>query len=266
MKAAKFDYDAPGTLDEALERLRDGKPMSGGQSLGPMLNMRLAAPELLVDIRSLPELRGFREADGKLSIGAAVTHAEIEDGALPDATRGMLPSVAADIAYRPVRTRGTIGGSLCHADPAADWPAVMLALGADLVLARAGATRRVAIDDFMQGAFATALQDGEILAAVEIPVLSGSARWAYYKFCRKTGEFAETICAIVRDPANDLDRVVLGALGGAPRRLTSLEGRPEAAEDDIAAAIDALGVAFNPVQRAMHCTSVARAFAQAGGA
>lgn len=266
MKAAKFDYDAPATLDKALERLRDGKPMSGGQSLGPMLNMRLTAPELLVDIRSLPELRGFKEADGKLSIGAAITHAEIEDGVLPDTTRGMLPAIAADIAYRPVRTRGTIGGSLCHADPAADWPAAMLALGADLVLAKAGATRRLAIDEFLTGAFATALEDGEILAAIELPVLSESARWGYYKFCRKTGEFAETICAIVHDPIRDIARVVLGALGGAPRRLTPLEENRKAGEDEIAAAIDALGITLTPAQRAMHITAVTRAFAQVSGA
>jgi len=269
MKAPKFAYLAPEGLDDALAQLAGGgKPVSGSQSLGPMLNMRLATPELLVDIRRLPELRGCREDGGKLVIGAAVTHAEIEDGALPDATRGMLPSVAADIAYRPVRTRGTLGGSLCHADPAADWPSAIMALGATLVLAKAGATRRIAIDDFMHGAFATALSDGEILAAIEVPVFSDTARWGYYKFCRKTGEFAETICGVVHDPANDIARVVLGALGGAPRRLTPLEeklGDGATSDEEIAAAIDGLGIAFEPVQRIMHNTAVKRAMAQVFG-
>jgi carbon-monoxide dehydrogenase medium subunit len=143
-----------------------------------------------------------------------------------------------------------------------------MALGATLVLARAGATRRIAIDDFMRGAFATALAEGEILAAVEVPVLSDAARWGYYKFCRKTGEFAETICGVVHDPANDIARVVLGALGGTPRRLAPLEdglGGGVPGEEDIAAAIDALGIAFEPAQRIMHNTAVKRAMAQVFG-
>jgi carbon-monoxide dehydrogenase medium subunit len=267
MKAAKFDYVAATGLEDALAQLAaGGKPVSGSQSLGPMLNMRLATPDLLVDLRQLPELRGYREEEGKLVIGAAVTHAEIEDGALPDATRGMLPSIAADIAYRPVRTRGTVGGSLCHADPAADWPTAMTALGATLVLAGPDGQRRVAMDDFMQGAFATALREGEILLAVEVPVLSDQARWGYYKFCRKTGEFAETICGAVLDPAQGIGRVVLGGLGGAPRRLAALEENPRAGDAEIAAAIDGLGLAMEAPQRAIHVTAVKRALAQASPA
>lgn len=269
MKAAKFDYAAPASLDDALAQLSGGgKPIAGSQSLGPMLNMRLATADLLVDLRRLPELRGWREDGGRLVIGAALTHAEIEDGVLPDVTNGMLPAVAADIAYRPVRTRGTLGGSLCHADPAADWPSAMMALGATLVLAKAGATRRVPIDEFIRGAFATALAEGEILAAIEVPALSDAARWGYYKFCRKTGEFAETICAVVYDPQPGIARVVLGALGGAPRRLGPLEdtlGAGAPSEDDIAAAIDGLGIAFEPAQRMMHNTAVKRAMAQVFG-
>jgi len=270
MKAAKFDYEAPASLDEALARLAEsgGKPVSGGQSMGPMLNMRLATPEMLIDLRRLPELTGYSQGDGKLIVGAAVTHAQIEDGALPDATRGMMPSVAADIAYRPVRTRGTIGGSLCHADPAADWPSALTALSATLVLAGTGGRRRIGIDDFLLGAFATALGEGEVLAAVEVPVLSDAARWGYFKFCRKTGEFAETICGVVFDPANGISRVILGALGGAPKRLTGLEeklgeGIPNDAE--IATAIDALGIAFESAQLVMHNTAVKRALQEAFG-
>jgi carbon-monoxide dehydrogenase medium subunit len=271
MKAAKFDYEAPASLDEALARLAEsgGKPVSGGQSMGPMLNMRLATPELLVDLRRLPELTGYGQGDGKLIVGAVITHAQIEDGALPDVTKGMMASVASDIAYRPVRTRGTIGGSLCHADPAADWPSALTAFGATLVVAGPGGTRRIGIDDFLLGAFATALNEGEVLAAIEVPVLSEAARWGYFKFCRKTGEFAETICGVVFDPANDIRRVVLGALGGAPRRLTGLEGKLGdgiPGDDDIAAAINALGIAFEPAQLVMHNTAVRRALQQAFGA
>lgn len=270
MKAAKFDYEAPASLAEAIRLLAEGggKAISGGQSMGPMLNMRLATPELIVDLRRLPELTGYNQGGGKLTIGAAVTHAQIEDGALPDVTKGMMASVASDIAYRPVRTRGTIGGSLCHADPAADWPSALMALGATLVLAGTGDTRRISVDDFLLGAFVTALGEGEVLAAVEVPVLSDSARWGYFKFCRKTGEFAETICGVVYDPVNDIRRVVLGALGGAPRRLSGLEeklcdGIP--GDEVIAAAIDALGIALEPAQRVMHSTAVRRALQQAFG-
>ena len=269
MKASKFDYERPARLDEALALLADGgKAIAGSQSMGPMMNMRLATPDRVVDLRRLPELAGFSREDGKLTIGAAVTHAQVEDGALPDATRGMMPSVASNIAYRPVRTRGTIGGSLCHADPAADWPTALTALGATLVLAGPNGRRRVAIDDFLVGAFATALAEGEVLAAVEVPELSEGARWGYYKFCRKTGEFAETICGIVFDPANDIRRVAMGALGGAPKRLGALEaglGGGIPAEKEIAAAIDALGVACAPAQRVMHITAVKRAMQQAFG-
>ena len=270
MKAAKFDYEAPASLDEALARLAEGggKAVSGGQSMGPMLNMRLATPDRLVDLRRLPELTGYGQGDGKLIVGAAVTHAQIEDGALPDVTKGMMASVAADIAYRPVRTRGTIGGSLCHADPAADWPSALMALGATLVVAGSGGTRRIAIDDFLLGAFAPALGEAEVLAAVEVPELSDAARWGYFKFCRKTGEFAETICGVVFDPANDIRRVVLGALGGAPRRLTGLEGKLGdgiPGDEEIAAAIGALGIAFEPAQLVMHNTAVRRAMQQAFG-
>ncbi len=269
MKAARFDYEAPASLDEALGQLAEGgKAIAGSQSMGPMMNMRLATPDRVVDLRRLPELTGYSRGDGKLTIGAAVTHAQIEDGALPDVTRGMIPSVASNIAYRPVRTRGTIGGSLCHADPAADWPTALTALGANLVLAGRNGRRRVAIDDFLLGAFATALADGEILAAVEVPELSEGVRWGYYKFCRKTGEFAETICGIVYDPDKDIRRVAMGALGGAPKRLSTLEARLGGGipgEEEIAAAIDALGVAMEPAQRITHITAVKRAMQQAFG-
>jgi carbon-monoxide dehydrogenase medium subunit len=131
MKAAAFELDRPSNLAEALDALRDpaSRIMAGGQSLGPMLNFRLARPSRIVSIASLPELAGASETRDAVTIGACVTHAAIADGRTPDLPGSILAGVAEHIAYRAVRNRGTIGGSLCHADPAADWPCVLLALG-----------------------------------------------------------------------------------------------------------------------------------------
>ena len=130
MKAAKFEYLRPGDVSAAIGALgtMDGaKPLSGGQSLGPMLNLRLARPGVLIDLMRLPPLRGVTETPDGVRYGAAITHAEFEDGAVPDPTGGILTRIAGGIAYRAVRNRGTMGGSLAHADPAADWPTTLMA-------------------------------------------------------------------------------------------------------------------------------------------
>lgn len=138
MKPARFDYERPTSLGDALALLGTGervvKCLAGGQSLGPMLNLRLVQPDLLVDITRIPELTRVEEDDDGLLLGACTTHAAIEDGRVPDVTGGVLPAVAQGIAYRAVRSRGTIGGSLAHADPAADWLACLTALGAEIVV------------------------------------------------------------------------------------------------------------------------------------
>lgn len=218
MKAARFDYGRPALLDEAVAMLaaEGARALAGGQSLGPMLNLRLARPAALVDIGRLPELRRVEEqADGVL-YGAGITHAEFEDGAVPDATGGVLASVARGIAYRAVRNRGTIGGSLAHADPAADWPTTLGALGAVIHIAGAGGRREAGIEDFVRGAFETALEPGEIVAGVFVPRLSASARWGYRKSCRKAGEFAEAMCAVLDDPERKVCRLAIGATEGRP--------------------------------------------------
>jgi len=226
MKAASFDYQRPATLKDALRALADGggaaKVMGGGQSLGPMLNLRLTRPKQVVDVSALAELRQVAAEGDQLRIGATVTHAEIEDGVHPLLRDGLLQSVAGGIAYRAIRNRGTLGGSLAHADPAADWVLTMAALGALIEIASTTGTRRVPMERFMQGAYTTDLADGELLAAVLVPRLGPAARWGYFKFCRKTGEFAEASCAAVFDPSRKLARIVLGALDGAPQALPAL--------------------------------------------
>ena len=221
MKAAVYQLELASSAPQAALRLRDGgwgcKPLAGGQSLGAMLNLRLAQPEMLIDLDALPELRAVTESAGAICFGAMITHAEIEDGMLADPSRGLMPQVARGIAYRAVRNRGTLGGSLCHADPAADWANAMPLLGATLTLQSADGTRHVPAAQFMRTAFETQLAEGELLTQIEVPRRSPATRWAYRKFCRKTGEFANALAACLRDPADGTERIVLGALDGAPR-------------------------------------------------
>ncbi|WNV06985.1 FAD binding domain-containing protein [Tardiphaga sp. 709] len=219
MKPAPFAYERPRDVASALAAMAgDGviKIMAGGQSLGPMLNLRLVAPDTIVDITGLAELKHVEVTGGELVIGACVTHADIEDGRIPDVTRGAMQRVAGAIAYRAVRNRGTVGGSLSHADPSADWVSTFAALGATLSLRSASGARRVAMKDFVLGALESVLQPGEMLEAVRVPAMSRSARWGYVKSCRKTGEFAHAIGAVLIDPEAGSARVVIGAVEAAP--------------------------------------------------
>jgi carbon-monoxide dehydrogenase medium subunit len=151
------------------------------------------------------------ETSDGVAFGAGTTHAEIEDGAVPDPTGGILRRVAAGIAYRAVRNRGTIGGSLAHADPAADWPTVLMTLGASVTIAGPQTLRTVAVADFVLGAFETVLAPDELITSVFVPKLSPSARWGYVKSCRKVGEFAESMCAVLDDADRGVRRLVIGA-------------------------------------------------------
>jgi carbon-monoxide dehydrogenase medium subunit len=220
MKAAAFAYERPSDLKAALTLMAEAgeaaKIIAGGQSLGPMLNLRLVQPELIIDITSLAELKRVERSGDQLVIGACVTHGDIEDGRIPDVTRGAMQRVASAIAYRAVRNRGTIGGSLSHADPAADWVSALPALGAKVRLRSANGVRDLVVEEFITGALESALQAGEIIEAVCVPVMRSSARWGYVKACRKPGEFAHAIAAVMIDPDLGAARVVIGAIEAAP--------------------------------------------------
>jgi aerobic carbon-monoxide dehydrogenase medium subunit len=224
MKPAPFSYERPRDLNAALSMLAaangSAKIIAGGQSLGPMLNLRLVQPEQVVDITGLAELKRAELRGGELVLGALVTHADIEDGRTADVTRGAMRAVAANIAYRAVRNRGTIGGSLSHADPAADWISALAALGAQVTLRSLAGARRMAVEAFVVGALESALQAGEIVETIHVPARSVSAHWGYAKSCRKTGEFAHAIGAILIDPATASARVVIGAIDSAPIVVT----------------------------------------------
>ena len=220
MKPVAFDYERPASLEDATRLLAEeglfSKAVAGSQSLGPMLNLRLAQPDLLVDITSIPELVEIADERDHLVVGACVTHADIEDGRLPDISKGLLRHVAGTIAYRAVRNRGTVGGSIAHADPAADWISVLSLLGAEAAIWSHRGSRNVAVEDLMVSSFTTVLQPDELIRAIRVPKLSVGAGWGYCKFNQKAGEFAHAIGAIVHDPERGRFRAVIGAIETAP--------------------------------------------------
>jgi aerobic carbon-monoxide dehydrogenase medium subunit len=272
VKPARFDYERPRDLGAALELLAGenvtAKVLAGGQSLGPLLNLRLVQPDLVIDITAIPEMIRVEQGVDHLVLGACITHADIEDGRVPDVTNGAMRDVAAGIAYRAVRNRGTIGGSLTSADPSADWVSALAALGAEVVLRGPGGTRTLAIDDYIIGALETSLATGELLEAVRIPRLSKTARWAYVKKCRKTGEFAYAIGAILVDRDRNLCRTVIGATESRPIVISDareLFGGADAKEFDGRMADRILLDAgmTDPLDRQIHVVTLRRAAAQA---
>ncbi len=204
MIPASFDYRSPATLDEALEILTgaqgEAKILAGGHSLIPLMKLRLAAPSLLVDLARVPGLRGIRRENGGLTIGAMTTHAEIAASTEVRKSAPALSEAANDIGDRQVRARGTIGGSLAHADPAADLPAVMLALGATMRLRSASGERTVSTDNFFVGLLESDVHSDEILTEIRLPA---NARSAYEKIPNPASHYAMVGVAV--------------ALGSAPR-------------------------------------------------
>ena len=273
MKPVRFDYARPADLLTAIALGgRDDavvKFIAGGQSLGPMLNLRLVQPDLLVDLTAIAELKRVEQTADKLILGSCVTHADIEDGRVPDVTGGAMRSVAAGIAYRAVRNRGTVGGSLVHADPSADWISALACLGAQAVVRGARRERRVAVELLMTGVFECSLAGGELLTGVEIPHFSPRARWGYYKQCRKTGELAHAIGAYLHDPDRLLCRAVIGATGSRPIVFTDAtalfgSGAPGSAinRGAVERAMTAHGMT-DPIDQQIHFACLRRAVAQA---
>jgi aerobic carbon-monoxide dehydrogenase medium subunit len=256
VKPVAFDYQRPRDITAAIALLKESgaKLLAGGQSLGPMFNLRLVQPALLVDLAGIAELRQSERRGEGVRLGAFVTHAMIEDCRVPDATGGILPRIAAGIAYRAIRNRGTIGGALAHADPAADWLPALIALGASVVIAGVGGERRVAAADFVEGAFQTVLCKTEIVVRIDIPAVSAGARWGWVKVCRKPGEFARAIAAVLRDPARGVARAVIGATHAAP---IVIEDASEAAVSESLSALD-------PIEQRLYRAALRRALAETG--
>jgi carbon-monoxide dehydrogenase medium subunit len=186
-----FEYSRPSTLAEALALIaQGGKALAGGQSLVPMMKLRLAAPEHLVDISRIPGLNTIEEKDGVLHIGTNVTHYQLESSDLVRQKCPLLSKAADQIGDVQVRNRGTIGGSIAHADPAADWPASLLALEARVAVESTRGRRTIAIEDFLVDTFTTALEDGELVVAIEVPVDRPGSLSRYQKLAQPASGFA----------------------------------------------------------------------------
>jgi len=225
MYPAAFDYHAPKNVKEALGLLGklkdDAKILAGGHSLIPMMKLRLAQPKHLIDLGKVPGLSGIK-ADGKaLVIGAMTTHWEVESSSAVKSKLPVLAEVASVIGDPAVRNKGTIGGSLAHADPAADWPAAMIALGAEMVCEGPKGKRKVGVDQWFLGLMATALKEREILVQVRVPLLPAGSGAAYMKFPHPASRFAVVgaCAALTLDKQGVCSKAGVGVTGAGTRAV-----------------------------------------------
>jgi CO/xanthine dehydrogenase FAD-binding subunit len=258
MKPAPFEYFRPQALDEALELLRrhgsDAKPLAGGQSLIPAMNFRLATPAVLVDLNGLGELSYITENSDEIRIGGMCRQRMVERSPLVAARAPLLAETMPHIAHPAIRNRGTVGGSLAHADPAAELPAVMLALNATLVVRGAEGARAVGAGDFFVGLFSTSVQPGELLTEVRIPRPAKRSGFAFCEISRRHGDFALVgAAAAVRldDQGRCAEaRVALLSVGDRPmlarHAASALTGRAPSGESIRAAAAEAAAKDIDP--------------------
>jgi carbon-monoxide dehydrogenase medium subunit len=239
---AQFDYVRPSTLDEAIQALADGgedaKVIAGGQSLMPLLRLRLAYPELLVDVGDLAELRGVTDTGDALLIGARTTHYDLVHDPLIAAHCGILAQAATTVADPAVRHRGTLGGSLAHGDPAGDLPAVVLALDATLIARGPGGERQIGAGDFFLDYLTTALDAGEVLTGISVPKLGPGWGYRYEKFHRTAQAWATVgVAALARRSDGVLAeaRIGLTNMGTVPVRASAAEAAAAGVEASRAA-------------------------------
>ena len=229
MKPAQFRYYRAESLPQALELLTGaaagGKLLAGGQSLVPLLNLRLARPEALIDLNPIRDLSYIRSQNGEIAIGALTRHREMEFSTLIAREFPVLAAVMPQIGHPAIRNRGTLGGSLAHADPAAELPCVLTALDATLVVVGPSGERVTRAEDFVVGTYTTTLSDHEILKEVRIPVIGDNAGWSFLEFSRRHGDFALAEAAVLLLTKNERvsARVVVGGSVDRPLRIRSVE-------------------------------------------
>jgi aerobic carbon-monoxide dehydrogenase medium subunit len=224
MYPAQFDYHTPGSIKEALDLLGqhkdDAKLLAGGHSLLPAMKFRLARPAHLVDLRKVPGLTGIREEGGMLVIGAMTTHYQVESSGAVKSKCPVLAATAALIGDPMVRNMGTIGGSLAHADPAADYPATIIALNAEMVVEGAKGRRTIKVDDFFKGLMTTAVGADEILTEVRVPALAANQSAAYMKFPHPASRFAVVgVAAVLTVDGGKCSKASIGITGAGTRAV-----------------------------------------------
>lgn len=230
MKPASFDYHEARSAAEAVSLLTDhadeAKVLAGGQSLVPAMNFRLARPGVLIDINRAVDLEYVERVDGALHIGALARHRAFERPTSDDPLSRLLSMAAGHVGHLPIRVRGTFGGSLAHADPAAEWCVLTSLLDAEIVAQSSKGARVIAAGEFFQTVFTTDLLPEELLTEVRIPLLSPSSRVGFTEFSRRAGDFALTMAAVVVDVEGDRvksARIALGGISDRPVRATEAE-------------------------------------------
>jgi carbon-monoxide dehydrogenase medium subunit len=228
MKPCSFRYFAPRAVDDALDLLaahgQEGKILAGGQSLVPAMNFRLARPTSLIDINRIDALDYVREEGGELRIGALARHARFEAPVSGGALSMFLPRVARHIGHLPIRSRGTFGGSIAHADPASEWCLLAATLDAELVIASRSGRRRVRPDEYFVGALTTALEPDELLTEIRLPMLDDGWRTGFAEFSRRAGDFALAMCAAFLRFEDGLVVEARIGVGGATDRPSRIAG------------------------------------------
>jgi carbon-monoxide dehydrogenase medium subunit len=224
MYPAAFEYHAPATVKDALkllDKLDDAKILAGGHSLVPMMKLRLAQPKNIIDLRQVTGLTGIKEDKGVITVGAMTTHWDVESSQVLNDKAAVVSETAAIIGDPAVRNKGTIGGSLAHADPAADMPATAIALGFEFVCEGAKGKRTVKVDDWFQGLMATALKDSELLTQIRIPVWPAGSGAAYLKFPHPASRFAVVgVCAAVTlDKNGTCTKASVGVTGAGTKAV-----------------------------------------------
>ena len=238
MIPASFDYEVAESAEHAVTLLgsrEDAKLLAGGHSLIPLLRLRFTRPSLLVDVGRIPELSYVRDAGEWLAIGALTRYKAIQDDPLVQEHCPIVSHTAGQVGDPQVRHRGTIGGSLAHCDPASDFPAVILALGGELVIVGPGGERTVPAADFFRGVFESALAPEEMLTEIRVPKLGAWTGWSYLKFTRRAQDWATVgVAALVRRDNGTVGdvRVALTNMGPTPIRATATENAILAGEDD----------------------------------
>ena len=229
MIPAKFDYEVAESPEHAIELLggrEDAKLLAGGHSLLPAMKLRLARPSLLIDVARLDELRYVRDAGDKIAIGPLTRYQDIRDAPLLQEHCPIVSSAAGQVGDPQVRHRGTIGGSLAHGDPASDLPAVMLALGAEMVIRGTGEDRVVPAGEFFTGVFQTACGPGEMLVEIRVPKLTSTTGWSYSKISRRAQDWATVgVAALVERQNGSIGKasIALTNMGATPLRATAAE-------------------------------------------